>query len=74
MNLDPRKAEQNLRGAIVLPHGTGKTRTVLVLTKIPDKQKEAQMRSDFVGDAEFIEKIKGGWLNLHYRCNPRYDG
>ena len=65
MNLDPRKAEQNLRGAIVLPHGTGKTRTVLVLTKIPDKQKEAQNAgADFVGDAEFIEKIKGGWFEF----------
>lgn len=64
-NLDPRKAEQNLRGAIVLPHGTGKTRSVLVLTKIPDKQKEAQAAgADFVGDAEFIEKIKGGWFGF----------
>lgn len=65
MNLDQRKAEQNLRGAIVLPYGTGKTRSVLVLTKIPDKQKEAQSAgADFVGDAEFIEKIKGGWFGF----------
>ena len=60
MNLDQRKAEQNLRGAIVLPYGTGKTRSVLVLTKSPDKQKEAtQAGADFVGDAEYLEKIKG---------------
>ena len=65
MNLDSRKAEQNLRGAIVLPYGTGKTRSVLVLTKSPDKQKEATTAgADFVGDAEFIEKIKGGWFGF----------
>ena len=65
MNLDSRKAEQNLRGAIVLPYGTGKTRSVLVLTKSPDKQKEAAAAgADFVGDAEYIEKIKGGWFGF----------
>ena len=65
MNLDSRKAEQNLRGAIVLPYGTGKTRSVLVLTKSPDKQKEATTAgADFVGDAEYIEKIKGGWFGF----------
>ena len=65
MNLDSRKAEQNLRGAIVLPYGTGKTRSVLVLTKSPDKQKEATSAgADFVGDAEYIEKIKGGWFGF----------
>ena len=65
MNLDPRKADQNLRGAIVLPHGTGKTRSVLVLTKSPDKQKEAQTAgADYYGDAEYIEKIKQGWFEF----------
>lgn len=65
MNLDQRKAEQNLRGAIVLPYGTGKTRTVLVLTKSPDKQKEATAAgADFVGEAEYLEKIKGGWFGF----------
>jgi large subunit ribosomal protein L1 len=65
MNLDSRKAEQNLRGAIVLPYGTGKTRSVLVLTKSPEKQKEATTAgADFVGDAEYIEKIKGGWFGF----------
>lgn len=65
MNLDSRKAEQNLRGAIVLPYGTGKTRSVLVLTKSPDKQKEATAAgADYVGDAEYIEKIKGGWFGF----------
>lgn len=65
MNLDSRKAEQNLRGAIVLPYGSGKSRTVLVLTKLPEKQKDAQNAgADFVGDAEYIEKIKGGWFDF----------
>ena len=63
-NLDSRKAEQNLRGAIVLPHGTGKTQRVLVLTK-GNKQKEAEAAgADYVGDVEYLEKIKGGWFDF----------
>ena len=65
MNLDSRKAEQNLRGAIVLPYGSGKSRKVLVLSKMPDKQKEATAAgADYVGDVEYIEKIKGGWFEF----------
>ena len=65
MNLDSRKADQNLRGAIVLPYGTGKTRTVLVLTKSPEQQKNAtDAGADYVGDAEYIEKIKNGWFEF----------
>ena len=65
MNLDSRKAEQNLRGAIVLPYGSGKSRSVLVLSKLPDKQKEATAAgADYVGDVEYIEKIKGGWFEF----------
>lgn len=64
LNLDPRKAEQNLRGAIVLPHGSGKTRRVLVLTKGP-KAKEAEAAgADYVGDVEYIDKIKSGWFEF----------
>ncbi len=64
LNLDPRKAEQNLRGALVLPHGTGKTKTVLVITK-GEKAKEAEEAgADFVGDDDMIEKIKGGWFDF----------
>lgn len=63
-NLDSRKAEQNLRGALVLPHGTGKTQRVLVLTK-GNKQKEAEAAgADYVGDVEYLEKIKGGWFDF----------
>ncbi len=64
LNLDPRKAEQNLRGSIALPHGSGKTRTVLVLTR-GAKEKEAQEAgADFVGNADYLEKIKGGWFGF----------
>jgi len=63
-NLDSRKAEQNLRGAIVLPHGIGKTQRVLVLTK-GNKQAEAVAAgADYVGDVEYLEKIKGGWFDF----------
>ncbi len=64
LNLDPRKAEQNLRGALVLPHGTGKTKRVLVFAK-GEKAKEAtDAGADFVGDDEYIEKIKEGWFDF----------
>ena len=62
LNLDPRKAEQNLRGAVVLPHGTGKTKRVLVFAK-GDKAKEAEAAgADYVGDAELVEKVLKGTL------------
>jgi len=61
LNLDPRKAEQNLRGAVVLPHGTGKTKKALVFAK-GDKAKEAEAAgADYVGDAELVEKVLKGW-------------
>lgn len=64
LNLDPRKAEQNLRGAIVLPHGTGKVSRVLVITK-GEKVKEAEEAgADYVGDVEYLEKIKQGWFEF----------
>ena len=64
LNLDSRKAEQNLRGAIILPNGSGKDPKVLVLTK-GAKQKEAEAAgADFFGDTEYVEKIKGGWADI----------
>ena len=64
LNLDPRKAEQNLRGAVVLPHGTGKTKKVLVFAK-GDKAKEAEAAgADYVGDDEYVQKILQGWLDF----------
>ena len=64
LNLDPRKAEQNLRGAIVLPHGTGKVSRVVVVAQ-GEKAKEAKdAGADFVGDADIIDKISKGWFEF----------
>ena len=64
LNVDPRQAEQNIRGAMVLPNGTGKTRKVLVITQGPKEQEAKDAGTDFVGGADMIEKIKGGWFDF----------
>ena len=64
LNIDPRKAEQNLRGAIVLPHGTGKTRSVLVIASGAKAEEAKAAGADFVGEAEFIEQIQKGWFGF----------
>jgi len=64
LGVDPRKANQMVRGIVTLPHGTGKTKKVLVLCT-PDKEAEAKAAgADFVGLDEYIEKIKGGWTDV----------
>ena len=64
MGIDPRKADQALRGTVTLPHGTGKTKRVLVLCT-PDKEAEAtEAGADFVGLDELIQKIQGGWTDF----------
>jgi len=64
LNLDPRKAEQNLRGALVLPHGTGKEKKVLVFAR-GDKAKEAkEAGADHVGDDDLVQQIQGGWVDF----------
>lgn len=64
LGVDPRKANQMVRGIVTLPHGTGKTIRVLVLCT-PDKEEEAmQAGADFVGLDEYVEKIKGGWTDV----------
>jgi large subunit ribosomal protein L1 len=64
LNVDPKKADQQVRGTVVLPHGTGKSVKILVLTR-GEKEKEAQEAgADFVGSDEFIEKIKEGWTDF----------
>jgi large subunit ribosomal protein L1 len=63
LGVDPRKADQLVRGTIVLPHGLGKSKRVLVITQ-GDKVREAEEAgADFVGGAEMVERIKGGWLD-----------
>lgn len=64
LGIDPKKADQALRGTVTLPHGTGKTKTVLVLCPA-DKEAEAKAAgADFVGLDEFIQKIEGGWTDV----------
>lgn len=64
LGVDPRHADQQVRGAVVLPHGTGKTRTVLVFAK-GDKIKEAeQAGADFVGAEDLVAKVQGGWFDF----------
>lgn len=64
LGVDPKKTDQNVRGSALLPNGTGKKRTVVVLAKA-DKIREAQAAgADFAGDAEIIEKIGKGWLDF----------
>lgn len=64
LGVDPRHADQQLRGAVVLPHGLGKSKTVLVFAK-GDKAKEAEAAgADFVGAEDMVEKIQGGWMDF----------
>ncbi len=64
LGIDPKKADQALRGTVTLPHGTGKTKTVLVLCP-PDKEAEAKAAgADYVGLDEFVQKIDGGWTDV----------
>ncbi|MDR0385845.1 MAG: 50S ribosomal protein L1 [Prevotellaceae bacterium] len=64
LGVDPRKADQMVRGVVILPHGTGKVTRVLVLCT-PDKEKEAtEAGADFTGLDEYIEKIKNGWTDV----------
>ena len=71
LGVDPRKANQMIRGVVTLPHGTGKVVRVLVLCT-PDKENEAKAAgADYVGLDEYIEKIKGGWTDVDVIiCTP----
>lgn len=71
LGVDPRKANQMIRGVVTLPYGTGKTKRVLVLCT-PDKENEAkEAGADYVGLDEYIEKIKGGWTDVDVIiCTP----
>lgn len=71
LGVDPRKANQMVRGVVTLPYGTGKTKRVLVLCT-PDKETEAkEAGADYVGLDEYIDKIKGGWTDVDVIiCTP----
>lgn len=64
LGVDPKKADQAIRGTVSLPHGTGKTKRVLVLCT-PEKEAEAKAAgADYVGLDEFVQKIEGGWVDV----------
>src|SRR6185437_11612005 len=64
LGVDPKKADQAVRGTVTLPHGTGKTKRVLVLCT-PDKEADAKAAgADYVGLDEFVQKIEGGWVDV----------
>ena len=64
LGVDPRKSDQQIRGTVVLPHGTGRSVRVLVLTKGEKVTEAEQAGADLVGADEYIEKIKEGWLEF----------
>jgi len=64
LNVDPRHAEENIRVTTSLPHGTGKSVSVLVLTSGPKEQEAIDAGADFVGNKDFLAKIKNGWTDV----------
>ena len=64
LGVDPRHAEQQVRGTVVLPHGTGKKIRVLVLTKGEKEREAREAGADFAGSDEFIKKLTEGWLDI----------
>ena len=64
LNVDPRQADQNIRGAMTLPRGTGKTKKVLVITQGAKVDEATAAGADFVGGADKIEEIQKGWLGF----------
>lgn len=64
LGVDPKQADQQLRGAMVLPHGTGNTQTVVVFAKGDAAQAAKDAGADFVGDSDLVESVQGGWLDF----------
>ena len=65
LNVDPKKADQQLRGSLVLPHGTGKSKRILVITKGANAEEAKKAGADYVGDTDMIEKIqKENWFDF----------
>ncbi len=64
LGVDPRKADQMVRGTVLLPHGTGKEVKILVFAKGEKEQEARDAGADFVGADDMVEKVKGGWLDF----------
>lgn len=64
LGVDPRKADQLVRGTVALPHGTGKTVRVLVVCKSPKDKEALEAGADYAGFSEYIEKLQGGWADV----------
>jgi large subunit ribosomal protein L1 len=64
LGIDPRKADQMIRGSVELPHGTGKSARVLVFAKAAKATEATEAGADFVGAEDMIEKIQGGWMDF----------
>ncbi|MBR0420097.1 MAG: 50S ribosomal protein L1 [Erysipelotrichaceae bacterium] len=64
LNVDPRQADQQIRGATVLPNGTGRSQKVLVVTQGANLEVAKNAGADYVGDKEILEKVKGGWFDF----------
>ncbi len=64
LNVDPRQADQNIRGAMVLPNGTGRTQKVLVIAEGEKADEAKSAGADYVGADDMLEQIKGGWLDF----------
>ncbi len=64
LNVDPRHADQLIRGALVLPNGTGRSQKVLVVTRGAKEEEARNAGADFVGGAEILDQIKGGWFDF----------
>ena len=64
LNVDPRHADQQIRGAMVLPNGTGKSQKVLVVTQGPKETEAKEAGADFVGGKEILEDVKNGWFDF----------
>ena len=64
LNVDPRHADQQIRGALVLPHGTGRTQKVCVIAQGPKEQEAKDAGADFVGGKELLDQIAKGWFDF----------